>query len=144
MKVVYTFIIVTFALSLILYLGGVVEENELSAIGLFKDIITNGIISSKLWIALLGFGAIVFTTVTANALTGGNASVGITLGLSALIVWAISLVGDFYTLIGKVGENCDLAAGGLCTVPYYIFWVFGGLLAVSFVWALFDLLMGND
>ena len=147
MKLVYTFVLVSFALSMVLYIGGMTEGNDFSAIGLFIDVVNNGINNSTLWLALLGFGAIVFTTVTANALTGGNASVGITLGLSAMIAWAISLAGDFLTVIKIVGAKCvvnGVVCTGMDSIPYYIIWVFGGLLAVGFVWSLFDLLMGND
>jgi len=168
MKAVFTYIMITFALSMFLYLGGVITDDNIGAAGnetrvdvsikalpadsqhfsaarLFVDIGRNNIKSSEIWTALLYLVGAIVLGISANLITGGNASVGITLGLSVFIWWVVGLVGDFITLINKMKVDCILNAAGQCTdFAYWIVWGFGVLLAIGFVYSLFDLIVGND
>lgn len=151
MKTVFTFIMITFVLSTLLYLGGVTNENELSATRFIINLLSGHDVSfSYLWVALAGFGVIVLGVAAVNSATGGNASVATTSGIYWFILWAISLVGDFVAVVSKAGATCfdvntgALICSGMNYVAYYIIWIFGGLVAVGFMFALFDLLTGND
>ena len=151
MKVVFTFVILTFVLSSILFLGGVTSNNQYSAIGYIVNLTQGNLSSSTLWIGLLAIISIITIAATANALTGGSSGVAITLGMAAMATWALSLVGDFIATIKAVGVKCTAGyvngafiGGGFCSIGYWIVWLFGILIVVGFVWALFDLVGGND
>lgn len=146
----FTFIILTFTLSLFLYLGGVTSNNSLSAIGFIINLTQGDISSTFLWTALLVFIGIITAAATANTLTGGNSGAAITLGLAAFSIWALSLVGDFVTVINAVGNGCVTSLGGaffdggLCTIAYWITYIFGILILVGFIMSLFELIGGID
>jgi hypothetical protein len=165
---------ITFVLSMFLYLGGVLTdpannapptENVSEVTGLitghqvtvFKpdswsfsagaiivDLVDNGISSSIIWTALIALIAIIAVGITVNAVTGGNASVGITLGLSVFVWWAVGIAGDFIALVHRA-KSINCAAITPCTDPFYwMIWVFGVILTIGFVYSLFDLVAGND
>lgn len=146
MKVVWTFIMITFAVSLILSLGGVID-NSYSAAGIISGLF-NGVGNSALWIALFGVGGVVTIMAAisiANALTGGNASVGITAGYVAFAAYCIGLIGDWISIINKAKTDVTcLSTQSICGVGYYIIYVYGVLMVIGFIFALVDLVGGND
>lgn len=169
MKVVFTYVMITFALSLFLYMGGVIDTTppstsvvegsnltvynpdmtHFAAAGIFVDVMNNGIKSSYLWTSMAVLLAIIVFGAAVNSFTGGNASVGITVGLSFLAWWLLGLIGDFISVIHLVGNGC-VSDGlgnwiGQCgDIAYWVIWAMGGLLLIGFVYAVIDMVGGND
>lgn len=163
MKVVFTYIMITFAMSLFLVLGGVVtidppqttvvegsnltvyspDSIHFTSAGILVDVMDNGIKSSYLWTSFITLIMIVVVGIAINAFTGGNASVGITLGISFFVWWAIGVAGDFVSVVNKVNSTCSIQ--NMCSdYVYWIIYVVAGLLLVGFVYSLWDLIGGND
>jgi len=147
MKVVYTFILITFTLSALLYLTGVTIDNPSNTAGMLVAI-GHGDLSIFLdpvnGILLIALGIVTGMSLI-NALSGGNASVAITNGFMALASWLFyNVVRDYISLLSKVGENCILANGELCSVGYWITWFFVVLTTLGFIWAIVDWVGGND
>lgn len=145
MKVAFTFILITFAITGVMYLAGL-DTAHYSAFGLLNDIITKGIFdSSGFWAIVLGFVLVVGGVSTVNILTGGNASVGITAGYISLIAtYFFGLLNDFRSIIVNVAGKCSLDVMLSCDWIYPVFWLIGGLLIVGMIWSMIDLIGGND
>jgi hypothetical protein len=144
MKTVFTFAIITFAVSLFLWLGGATTDNEFNSFEMLQGLLTGGLANSTLWLVVFGFIGIMTATSLGTAFFGADASIGRALGFSALVVWFLTLIGDFIAIIGKASTGCSLAAGEICTVSYYVIWFFGLMITAGFIMAAVDLVGGND
>jgi hypothetical protein len=144
MKTVFTFVIITFTVSLFMWLGGVTTNNEFNSFVLLQGLMNGGIANSSLWLIVFGFISIMTATSIGSAFFGSDASIGRSLGFSALAVWFITLIADFVSIIGKAKEGCSLVSGEICTVSYFVIWFFGLLITAGFIMATVDLVGGND
>jgi hypothetical protein len=147
MKVVLTFIIMTFTLASFLYLTGITYDNPSNTVGILVAI-GSGDLSIFLdplnGILLIALGIITGVSLI-NALTGGNASVAITTGLASLASWLfLNVIRDYISLLKKVGEGCVLASGGLCSIVYWVTWFFVVLTTLAFIWVVIEWVGGND
>lgn len=148
MKVVFTFIMMTFTLSAFLYLTGITHDNPSNTVGMLVAV-GNGDLSIFYLDPLNGILSIalaIFTTLAiANAITGGSAGVAITSGLASIATWLfINVVRDYISLLKKVGENCVLADGGICSIGYWVTWFFVVLTTIGFIWVIVEWVGGND
>lgn len=146
MKTVWTYVILTFVIFELLYLSGAIEASDgYSVIGLVNSIMSGGsIASSGLWLVVAGIIGTMGAISLANAFTGGNASVGVTAGYAAFATWCLGLIFDWVNLIKNTKNDCAIEVSGLCSFGYWSIYIFGVILLVGFVFALMDLVGGND
>jgi hypothetical protein len=156
MKTVYTFIMITFALSAILYLAGIGQNTSDTTVSGWTGLIPspaqiliglfNGTGTVLLYASIVGVIILLMIAISGvNSFTGGNASVGITAGYALFAVYCSTLLADFINVINVIGDKCVQNAALQCTNwTYWVAWVYGGLLIVGFAFALIDLVGGND
>jgi hypothetical protein len=144
MKTAFTFFMITFTVSILLNLGGVITDNEWTTSSLITDLFSGVAITSSQLYAQIGILiTALLVAVGANTLTGGSSGAGITIVKTAFVAWLATIIADFISLIVSV-KPADLATGGLDTVIYYIIFVIGGLIVVGYIYSLIDLLFEND
>lgn len=148
MEKVFQLIMISFALSLLLFLAGITTGNPISSISMVTDIIQNGILGSSIYtfvfvttFGLLAVGAAV------NALSFGNASAATTIATITLGTYFITLASDFIYLV-RYSHSLSCSQYTVftqCTDPiYWIIFSIGSLLIGGFLYSAIEYVIGRD
>lgn len=159
MKVVWTFVLITFMVSLFAYLGGVTINSadtvndsifnrvfNVSTIGVLDSIFNGNFLSGE----LINFIILIITamaiTAGINAATGGNASVAVTVAYAVFAGYCISLIHAYLNIIAyvKTMAGCNTTVFQCGDIGVTIVYFFGVVLIVGMVFATLDLVGGND
>lgn len=157
MKVVWSFILVTFMVTLFLYLGGVDTVDggvintpagnvSLSTIGVIDGIYT-GDVGTLITYVLITIVALMAGIAITNVFTGGNASVGITFAYSIFAIYCGSLAIEYVNLIAKAKEEAGCVGTTILScgdIGVNIIYIYGVALFIGFIFAIVDLVGGND
>lgn len=146
MDKLFTFFILTLALSGVLFLSGVTTGNPLSAIGIINDVIENGLLGASIYtqIFVTIFG-LLLVAAGANAVTFGNSSAALTIASASFTTYLVSLLADFTYLITYAKNKCILDATGTCSEPwYYIIWFIGIILIGGYIYSAADYVLNGD
>lgn len=157
MKVVWTFILITFIVTLVLSLGGIDVDSgasvnvlgqvfNVSTIAVLNSIFNGDFLSGSVIAFIIIIIGAMTATAAINAFTGGNASVAITVAYGAFTAYCISLLFSFIHLISytKGLANCSGLLKSCGDVGVIIVYFYGVILLVGFAFALVDLVGGND
>lgn len=161
MKAVWTFFIILTSISMLLYMGGYLEDTEWSITGTIVNIIgaspgnagsggtglvdadSGGTGGTPLYKQLTILAAALLLAVGANVITGGSSGAGITIVKSTVIIgFMIGFIGDYWNLVQLFKVSSE--AGGINLVAFNLIWFLGGLLLIGFIMSFVFFLLDED
>lgn len=138
---VFTFLLITFVMSLLLYFAGQATSNN--SVGLVLSILQGNFQDNELWqqmaIVLAGVGLLVASI----GLVAGNSGAAITGATVTMGLFLVSYISDIIGVIQTAGMGCDVNAAGLCGLVYWLIVFILAPLALMFAYSLMQFALGG-